>query len=78
MEIRKTLSLDSAYSIDGAVIAMFNASIELGTGEYQIFSNINDQKVYRKNRETIDDAYTAFQDEVYKIVDEVAAGDETY
>lgn len=72
INIRKSLSLVCDYEINEQIISNFNANIELDTGEYSMYNSVFDQKVYRANRDTVDSAYREFQDEVYKIVDEVA------
>ena len=70
MKIAKVLNLNSQYSIDGEIVAFFNAQIE-DNGDYNTSKNISDQDVYRNNRDEINNAYSLFEDEVFKIADKV-------
>lgn len=75
MKIVKSLSLSYVYTIDGESVAFFNGNITLDDKlDYQINNGINNQKIYRENRDAVNDAYTEFEDEVYKIVDKIQEG----
>ena len=70
MKLYKVLNISSQYSIDGEITAYFNAQIE-DNGEFNTNRNISNQDLYRNNREEINNAYSLFEDEIYKIVDKV-------
>ena len=70
MKLYKVLNISSQYSIDGEITAYFNAQIE-DNGDFTTNRNISDQDLYRLNREEINNAYSLFEDEIYKIVDKV-------
>ena len=75
MKIDKSLSLSHVCMIDGESVAFFNGNITLNDElDYQINNGINNQKLYRANREAVNDAYMEFEDEVYKIVDKIQEG----
>lgn len=70
MKLYKILNISSQYSIDGEIAAYFNAQIE-NNGDFNMNKSVSDQDIYRNNRDEINNAYTLFEDEVYKIVDKV-------
>lgn len=70
MKLQKNLSITSSYSIGGDLAAYFSAQVQ-SNGDFTTNKGINNQDVYRNNRDEINNAYALFEDEVFKIVDKV-------
>lgn len=71
LKISKTINLNGSSEIDGQVIAYMSASISTEGNNSNINKVITNQELYNANKSTVRTDFIAFEDEVYKIEDEI-------
>ena len=75
MKLDTRISYNTQFDIDGQSIGAFSASIDVRDElNYSTNKAIYDQQAYRKNRAAVNKAFDEFEDEIYKIIDEIEAG----
>ncbi|WP_286233356.1 hypothetical protein [Romboutsia ilealis] len=72
LKINKTINLNGTSEINGQVVVYMNASISTdGTTNANINKNISNQELYNANKVSVRADMSAFEEEVYKIEDEL-------
>ena len=75
MKLDTRLTINTQYDINGQTAGAFSANIDVRDElRYNTNKSIYDQQVYRENRAAINKAFDEFEDEIYKIIDEIEAG----
>ncbi len=71
LKINKTINLNENSEIDGQIVVYMNASISTNGENANINKNIVNQNLYNANKSQVRADMKAFEDEVYKIEDEL-------
>lgn len=72
LKINKTINLNGTSEINGQIVVYMNASISTdGTTNANINKNISNQELYNANKISVRADMSAFEEEVYKIEDEL-------
>ncbi|WP_286149561.1 MULTISPECIES: hypothetical protein [Bacillota] len=72
LKINKTININGTSEIDGQVVVYMNASISTdGNTNANINKNITNQDLYNANKVSVRADMSAFEEEVYKIEDEL-------
>lgn len=71
LKINKTINLNGNSEIDGQIVVYMNASISTNGENANINKNIVNQNLYNANKSQVRADMKAFEDEVYKIEDEL-------
>lgn len=72
LNMSRNISLNAISEIDGVQVAYMSATISDEGGSGNINKGINNQTLYNANKEEVRRDMKAFEDEVYKIEDEIA------
>ena len=75
LKINKTINLNGNSEIDGQIVVYMNASISTNGENANINKNIVNQNLYNANKSQVRADMKAFEDEVYKIEDELKISD---
>ena len=71
LNTNKSITLNATSEIDGAQVAYMSATINNENGSANINKSITNQALYNANRSEVRKDMAAFEDEVYKIEDEM-------
>lgn len=72
LKINKTINLNGTSEINGQVVVYMNACLSTdGTTNANINKNISNQELYNANKVSVRADMSAFEEEVYKIEDEL-------
>ena len=72
LKINKTINLNATSEIDGQVVVYMNASISTdGNTNANINKNITNQELYNANKVQVRADMAEFEQEVYKVEDEL-------
>lgn len=72
LKINKTININGTSEIDGQVVVYMNASISTdGNSNANINKSIANQELYTTNKVTVRADMKQFEDEVYKVEDEL-------
>ncbi len=72
LRMSRNISLNATSEIDGVQVAYMSATISDEGGSGNINKGISNQALYNANRVEVRKDMAAFEDEVYKIEDEIA------
>lgn len=72
LNINKSITLNATSDIEGAQAAYMSATISNESGSANINKGITNQALYNANRSEVRKDMSAFEDEVYRIEDEIA------
>ena len=72
LKMSRNINLNATSEIDGVQVAYMNATISDEGGSGNISKGINNQALYNANRAEVRRDMAAFEDEVYRIEDEIA------
>ena len=72
LKMSRNINLNDTSEIDGVQVAYMNATISDEGGSGNISKGINNQALYNANRAEVRRDMAAFEDEVYRIEDEIA------
>lgn len=74
LKLNKTINLNGTSEIDGQIVVYMNASISTdGNSSASINKNIANQDLYNANKSAVRADMADFEDEVYKVEDELTA-----
>lgn len=75
LKINKNITVIGESIVDNVQVVYMQATIKTdGTNNASINKNITNQELYNKNKTEVRDDMEAFEDEVYKIEDELMGG----
>ena len=78
IKINKTINLNGTSEINGQVVVYMNACLSTdGTTNANINKNISNQELYNANKVSVRADMSAFEEEVYKIEDELNSDNES-
>lgn len=72
LKTNKSININATSEIDGQVIVYMNATINTdGSSSANINKSISNQELYMANKEAVRADMTSFEQEVYKVEDEM-------
>ncbi|WP_238886410.1 hypothetical protein [Clostridium sp. YIM B02551] len=75
LKVNKNITLSGISEVNGVQVAYLNATISTdGTSNANVNKSIVNQELYSKNRAEVRADMDAFEEEVYKVEDEVLGG----